>query len=51
MEVCKKRTGIKDDAKISDLGIWKDRTVLTQVQKTMKKGDYVGRLPFYIAFN
>lgn len=51
MEVCKKRTGIKDDGKISDLGIWKDRTVLTQVQKTMKKGDYVGRLPFYIAFN
>lgn len=32
MEVCNKRTGIKDDA-------------------NMKKGDYVGRLPFYVAFN
>lgn len=51
MEVCNKRTGIKDDANISDLGSWKDRTVLTQVQKTIKKGDYVGRLPFYVAFS
>lgn len=45
IEAFKKRTGIKDDAKVSGLSSWKDRTSLAQVKKAMEEGDYDGRLP------